>query len=307
MFLAKLARKPYVVEHHGYQAICPNGVLIHQPDRAICPGHFQAGHYRACIRCQRREMSLPNAVAKLLLMFPRHFLSRTAPSNIAITQHSLTRHRLPHAQVVYYGIEPVQESGDRANEPSRTTPNSESELVRFAYVGRLVPEKGLDVLLRAAKLLKDDACRFEVLLIGDGPERANLEAQIQSVNLRDVARVTGFLRGSALADQLRQIDAVVMPSMWEETAGLAAIEQMMRGRVVIASDIGGLGEVLGDAGLKFPAGDSDRLAAQMKRVIQGGAPISALGKTARDRALSLFMADRMVAEHVALYSKAALS
>ena len=46
---------------------------------------------------------------------------------------------------------------------------------------------------------------------------------------------------------------VVMPSQWEETAGLAAIEQMMRGGVVIASDIGGLGEVVSEAGLRYKA------------------------------------------------------
>jgi glycosyltransferase involved in cell wall biosynthesis len=90
MLLAKLARTPYVVEHHGYQAICPNGVLIHQPDRAICPGHFQAHHYGTCIRCQRQEMPSPRAVVKLLLMFPRHSLSRSADSNIFITRHSPT-------------------------------------------------------------------------------------------------------------------------------------------------------------------------------------------------------------------------
>ena len=45
LFLAKLARKPVVVEHHGYQAICPNGVLLQLPAATICRGHFHAGHY----------------------------------------------------------------------------------------------------------------------------------------------------------------------------------------------------------------------------------------------------------------------
>ena len=43
LLLAKIFRKPTVVEHHGYQAICLNGALLHEPDRAVCPGHFQAG------------------------------------------------------------------------------------------------------------------------------------------------------------------------------------------------------------------------------------------------------------------------
>jgi glycosyltransferase involved in cell wall biosynthesis len=306
MFLAKLARTPYVVEHHGYQAICPNGVLIHQPDRKVCPGHFQAGHYGACFRCQQHEMSAPRAVAKLLEMFPRHSLSSAANSNIFITHHSLERHRLPHAQVIYYGIESVQDNNQaHANEPSPLAHNSNPDPAHFAYVGRLVPEKGLDVLLRAAKLLNSDGLSFQLLLIGDGPVRANLEAQIASDNLQNVARVTGFLRDPALAEQMSQIDAVVMPSVWEETAGLAAIEQMMRGRLVIASDIGGLGEIVTDAGLKFPAGDARSLAAQMKKVIEGDKEVAALSKLARDRADSLFAADRMTAEHIAAYRQIA--
>jgi glycogen(starch) synthase len=301
MFLAKIARKPYVVEHHGYQAICPNGVLIHQPDREICPGHFQAGHYGVCVRCQQREMSPPRAVAKLLQMFPRHALSSAANSNIFITHHSLERHRLPRAQVIYYGIEPVQDDSVQDKTISSTSRGANSEPVRFAYVGRLVAEKGLDILLRAAKLLKTDSLSFHLLLIGDGPERASLEAQIATENLHDIVRITGFLRGPDLSAQMSQIDAVVMPSIWEETAGLAAIEQMMRGKLVIASDIGGLGEIVADAGLKFPAGDAASLAAQMKKVIQDEREVAALSKLAQDRAQSLFRADRMAAEHIAAY------
>jgi glycogen(starch) synthase len=301
MLLAKLARTPYVVEHHGYQAICPNGVLIHQPDRAICPGHFQAHQYAACMRCQQYEMSSPRAVAKLLEMFPRLSLSRAANANIFITRHSLDRHRLPHSQVIYYGVESTEDN--EAQQPPPLTRDKNPDLACFAYVGRLVPEKGLDVLLRAATLLKADGLHFQIFLIGDGPERASLEAQIAANNLQDIVRVTGFLRGSALTDQMSRIDAVVMPSIWEETAGLAAIEQMMRGRLVIASDIGGLGEVVGNAGLKFPAGDAQRLADQMKKVIQNTEEVAALSKLAQDRAQSLFRADRMAAEHTATYSR----
>jgi glycogen synthase len=303
MFLAKLARTPYVIEHHGYQAICPNGVLIHQPDRAICPGHFQAGHYGVCLRCQQHEMSPVRAVKKLLQMFPRHSLSSSANSNIFITHHSLERHRLPHAQVIYYGIESTQDDAAQSAQSHSPQRDSKLEPAYFAYVGRLVPEKGLDVLLRAAKLLKSESLRFQLLLIGDGPERANLETQITKENLQDVARVTGFLRGSDLSNQMNQIDAVVMPSIWEETAGLAAIEQMMRGKLVIASDIGGLGEIVGDAGLKFPAGDAASLAAQMKKVIENSADTSRLGNAAQARTHSLFLADRMTADHISVYLK----
>jgi glycogen(starch) synthase len=301
LLLARLAHKPVVVEHHGYQAVCPNGVLVHQPDRSICPGHFQGGRYGECLRCQAREMSWPKGLARLLLMFPRNFLTRGAARNIAISKHVLGRQRLPHSSVLYYGIEdvlePEQVSADTASEPS----SSGREKLAFAYVGRFVPEKGLPILLAAAEMLKREGFDFAVLLVGDGPERSRLESTIAQTGLADIVRITGFLQGAALTRTLSKVRVVVMPSVWEETAGLAAIEQMMRGRLVIASKIGGLGEVVGNAGLTCSPGDVQDLARCLREVLQDPSIVTTLGGQARERARSLFLRERMIADHARLY------
>ncbi len=260
LLLAWLARKPVIVEHHGYQATCPNGLLVHQPDGSICPGHFQARRYAECLRCQATQMPWLRSFASLLLMFPRNLLTQTAAFNIAITRHVLERQRLPRSSVVYYGVDSVTEPDE-----SDAGIGPEPGKLCFAYVGRLVPEKGLPVLLKAAEILIPEGWAFELLLIGDGPERSNLEATIQRYGLDKVVRITGFLRGAPLAKVLSGVRVVVMPSVWEETAGLAAMEQMMRGRLVIASRIGGLGEVVGDAGLLCVPGDPEESRAAHER------------------------------------------
>jgi glycosyltransferase involved in cell wall biosynthesis len=94
-----------------------------------------------------------------------------------------------------------------------------------------------------------------------------------------------------------------MPSVWEETAGLSAIEQMMRGKLVIVSAIGGLQEVVGDTGLTFPPGDANALAECMRSVIDNPASLLDLGKKARDRALALFERQRMIDEHASVYRR----
>jgi glycosyltransferase involved in cell wall biosynthesis len=76
---------------------------------------------------------------------------------------------------------------------------------------------------------------------------------------------------------------------------------MMRGRLVIAADIGGISEVLGDAALKFPPGDSEALAWAMRRVLQDPTLIDSLGSKARDRAKCLFKRRKMIEEHAAVY------
>jgi glycosyltransferase involved in cell wall biosynthesis len=114
-------------------------------------------------------------------------------------------------------------------------------------------------------------------------------------------RFTGFLEGSAFQQATAGVDVVVMPSIWEETAGLAAMEQMMRGRVVLAADIGGLGEVVGDGGLKFRPFDADDLADKMERLAGSAQLRTDIGMRARERAHQLFSLPRMIDEHLSLF------
>jgi len=302
LVLARLAGKRVVIEHHGYQAICLNGVLLEQPDRSLCPGHFQAGHYLKCLQCSAHEVSWLQSFKRLALMMPRVWLTRGAAANIAITQHVCDRHALPHSTVIYYGIE-----NSRAKSPATDSRGEVIKHPRFAFVGRFVPEKGIPVLLDAARILKDEGQKFEVLLIGDGPERSRLEAQIVRDGLKHFVRITGFLRGAELAAALEEVPVVVMPSVWEEAGGLSAIEHMMRGRLVIASRIGGLGEVVGDAGLTCPAGDSEALAGGMRQALEDRGIVDALGKKAAERARQYFARRRMIDEHAGLYRKVLLS
>lgn len=302
LLLGLLAGKPVAVEHHGYQAVCPNGLLVHQPDRQICPGHFQAARYGECLRCQSSEISWLRSWMNLLAMFPRNFLVRRAGANIAVSQHVLHRQSLPQSLVILHGI-----ADATPMMPPPAPASGGSGKITFAYVGRFVPEKGIALLLDAAHLLQLEKFDFEIELIGDGPERANLEEKIARNQLESCVHITGFLTGTAFSEALRGVRVIVMPSVWEETAGLAAIEQMMRGRLVIASQIGGLAEIVGDAALAFSPGNVQALATCMKKVLKDPSLIDSLGAKARARAVAKLSLSRMLDEHAALYRRIAHS
>jgi glycogen(starch) synthase len=295
--LAYLLRKPFVIEHHGYQAICPNGLLFVQPSQTCCPGEFMRGHYAECVRCCASTMGQANGPLKVLSTFPRRWVCKKAAINIAITRHVSARLTLPRTVTVYYGI-------GLADPSSNGNHSLDSGPLRVAYVGRLVSEKGLPTLVQAADLLRQSGCNFRLAFIGDGPEREHLEVLAESLGVRELTTFTGFLRDSDLAQAVDAVDVVVMPSIWEETAGLSAIEHMMRGRVVIAADIGGLGEVVGDAGLKFPSGDAQALTSCIRRVMDDPSLRVSLGSSARARATRFFTRDRMIEEHVSIYREA---
>lgn len=297
LFWAWLLRKPVVVEHHVYQAICLNGLLIHQPERSVCPGYFQAKQYRKCVRCYEHETSRLKSVVELLKAWIRSALVHRVAANIAITDHVLKRINLPRAERIYYG---VPDSVQMKSLGAREKP-----AVCFAFAGRFVPEKGIPVLLEAVHILAQKNSDFEIVFIGDGPLRQVLEQIVQERYLGRFVRITGYLSGDALAQEFAKVDVVVMPSVWEETAGLSAIEHMMRGKLVIVSNTGGLGEVVGDAGLRCAPGDPLALATIMRSVIEDPAQIESFGRKARARALQLFQQERMIDEHLLLYERIA--
>jgi glycosyltransferase involved in cell wall biosynthesis len=292
LFLAWILRKPIVITHHGYTASCPNGLLFYEPTRSVCPGHFMAGRYRECIKCDRQKEGWFRSLSMLFWTFPRRWLCQTASVNIPVTQHVLGRLGLPRSKVIYLGIP------DAAGDPRQ---NADRRC--FAYVGRLVGLKGLPVLVQAARILKEQGYVFRVKFIGDGPERPALESLVRDLGLQEQLAFTGFASGQRFESEMESVSTVIMPSIWEETAGFAAIEQMMRGRLVIASDIGGLGEVVGEAGLKCRTDDAASLADCMKQVLDRPEIVGQLGSIARARAQSLFRQTRMILSHVRVYQE----
>ena len=294
--LGWLLKKHTVLEHHNYQSMCPNGLLIYQPDLTICPGHFLAGRYKECVRCNSVTLGLTGSLRNLLLAFPRRWLAKRVTANVAPSGHMKARAVLPQTQVIYHGVSRVAPRthvlNDRAAGP-----------VCFAFVGRLVKEKGVSLLLQSAHELCAEGFDFRLKIVGDGPERAALEALADKLGLTKNTEFTGTIPMASISTILSQATAVVMPSSWEDVAPLVALEQMMQGRLVIASDVGGLGETVNGFGLKFPPGNVAALKLCMRQVIENRNLSIEMGNRAQRNAIRNFSEERMVEEHLQLYER----
>jgi glycosyltransferase involved in cell wall biosynthesis len=294
LLLAWLMRKRIVIEHHAYQAACPNGLFLREPMKEVCPGYFERGEYTQCVRCVSSVYGGSGGLWKVASTFPRRWLSNRAQQNVCVSAHVERRLSLPRSIVIYHGI-PAAKNGDSV-EPLQAA----SRQVTFGYVGRLVPEKNLITLVKASKKLADSGLEFRLKFVGDGAERARLEAAVQDAGLANRTTFTGFLTGEQLSAAAGEISVVVMPSIWEETFGLSALEYMKTSRPVLVADIGGLGEVVGDAGVKFKPGDAGELAREMRRFIEYPALLSEYGTKAKQRA-DFFSLERMIQGHAELY------
>lgn len=141
------------------------------------------------------------------------------------------------------------------------------EVVRdreLVFVGRLVSDKGVDVLLEALRRLKArQGSAPSLTIVGGGPEERRLRELAVELGIEGNVTFAGVQRGEALARTLNAHRVLVVPSRWAEPFGLVALEGMACGCRVVASAAGGLPEALGPGGTTFPNGDSAALAEQL--------------------------------------------
>ena len=133
------------------------------------------------------------------------------------------------------------------------------------FVGRLVSDKGADLLLEAMTLLKS---KPRLTIAGDGPERARLEKEATALQLQTQVEFVGSQRSEQVAKLLRQHRILVVPSRWREPFGIVALEGIASGCVVVGSAEGGLAEAIGPCGLTFPNGDAPALAKALSRLLE---------------------------------------
>lgn len=134
-------------------------------------------------------------------------------------------------------------------------------------VGRLVSDKGFDVLFHALAQLRKLGHTPELSLIGDGPERENLGQLAASLGLTGQISFLGPRTGAALAEQLRAHEIMVIPSRWREPFGVVALEGIACGCVAVGSKEGGLADAIGPCGLTFPNGDSGALTQALAQLL----------------------------------------
>lgn len=173
-----------------------------------------------------------------------------------------------------------------------------------AFAGRLVKEKGIDVLCRAFALLTKSIPDAQLLIAGTGPEKSNIEDLVRSLRLTDSVRMLGQLSPQQLYDVFSPAWVQVVPSLCREGFGMAAAEAMIRGTAVIASDIGGLKNFVSSAGcLLVPPGDVEALSQAMLCVLQDSGTAESMGLRARTFALERLTAGRFAEQLVEIYRK----
>lgn len=153
----------------------------------------------------------------------------------------------------------------------------------FLYVGRLLPRKGLHLLLESCNLLKQQGYKnFTVLVVGDGEQRKELETYCQKYHLDDCIYWMGLVAYDKLSTYFERADVFVLPTL-EDTWGVVVLEAMLFGKPVFCSQGAGTAELIidGENGYVFDPKQPQRLAQLMAKAITSPAQISLMGAKSR--------------------------
>jgi glycosyltransferase involved in cell wall biosynthesis len=172
----------------------------------------------------------------------------------------------------------------------------------IGYVGRLVVEKGVDLLLDAVAELPGV---WRLHIVGVGPERERLEEQARCLGLADRVLFEGELPSLRVPAFFRELDVMVLPSRsrlnWIEQFGRVLIEAMACGVVVVGSDCGEIPNVIGDAGLIFPEWNDQALRERLEQLMRDPDLWADLARRGRERVLTHFTQAQIAAQTVAVY------
>jgi glycosyltransferase involved in cell wall biosynthesis len=153
----------------------------------------------------------------------------------------------------------------------------------IVFAGRIVADKGLDVLIKA--LVASPESWDHLTVAGDGWDRERCEHLASSGGIAEKVTFLGHLRTDEVRQQLGNARVVVVPSRWPEPFGIVGLEAMAMGRPVIASDVGGIPEWLDDreTGILVPPGDVAALAAEVTALLADPSRAEEMGQQARER------------------------
>jgi glycosyltransferase involved in cell wall biosynthesis len=205
-------------------------------------------------------------------------------------------------RVIPSAVDPASLQSERTRDAVRAAEGIDAETPCLLVLAALVRRKGIDVLLEALARLAKQGLEPVLWIGGEGPERAALEGTAESLGLASRARFLG--PRSDTPDLLAACDVFVLPSRHEGLGG-AALEAMARGRPVVASRVGGLGEAVVHerTGLLVPPEDPEALAEALARLLRDEALRARLAAAGPDRIAEGYLPEQMVEAYERLYGE----
>ncbi|MEB3180402.1 MAG: glycosyltransferase [Nostocaceae cyanobacterium] len=191
--------------------------------------------------------------------------------------------------------------------PNLRSAAAKTDTLRIGFLGRLVPEKGIDIIFTAARLLKEQGLKCQIVLCGSGPGEQALRQEAQVQRIEDLILWRGGVSHDKAPVEIANFDVLVLPSRgiatWKEQFGHVLIEAMSMGIPVIGSSSGAIPEVIGREDLVFPEDDAQGLAAILARMIRSPEWREEAGRYGINRVYQNYSHERIAERLIGLWQK----
>jgi len=280
---------PCLYQTSVYNAICPVGTNV-LPDGQQCP--HTPGKVCLTSHCLTSKAWAALMVQHQLWQRWRHHVDRIVALSQAM-KRDLEMAGLQSIEVIYNGVSLGPQRPPLSDPPTAV------------YAGRLVPEKGVDVLIKAFAIATSQVPHARLLIAGHGPAEAALRRLAADLGIADQITWLGHLPRATLEQQFAQAWVQVVPSLWAEPFGNVTTEAMARGTAVIANAVGAQPEIIQDqtTGFLVPPGNGDALASKLAQLLSDRVLAEVMGQAGRERAISHFSEDRRTDQFLDLYQR----
>ena len=286
--LLAFKKTPVVYTAHLYKLICPLGSKL-LPDSEHCT--VKAG--KACLKNKCLPLFLwpIDMVQRILIRRYLRYVDMIL-ANSSCTERFMQASGIPVAKVLSYFL-----TTDYRSLPFPSTAPT------VCFVGRLVPEKGVAILLRAMRRVANDLPEAHLIIAGDGKEKRRLQILSKQLNLDNVVEFLGYIPPERLNEVWLRSHVQVVPSVWAEPFGLAAVEAMAVGRPVVATRGGGLEEIVVDqeSGFLVSPGNVTQLSAKLLTLLQDSELAQRMGERGSEVIKQRMNNHKILAQVLAVY------
>ena len=269
-------RLPVLAYVHGPYVTCPGMAQYLRRSARVCPrsGNWGCLYYAQTERCCFGRSPMRH-IERVIAARGSTAVYRKIRSAVgsAYMRDLMVRNGIPRDQVEM--LTPVLMDGPFAAYAPAPEPNT------FLFAGRILPEKGIGVLLEAAAGLTGD---WRLIIAGDGPKMETWQDQAKDLRIADRVSFAGRQTDAGLDRLYRQCGFTVVPSLWPEPFGRVGPEAFARGRPVVAFATGGIPDWLQDGvnGILVEPGSVEKLRAALSTMLQSPALQATLGRQALD-------------------------
>lgn len=252
---------PIVMHLHELTAVCPCYTML-RPDGTICSDCATKGYWNCvknkCMKRSRTKSLLAFAEAKFL-QFGRYYNKiDTYIAECKFYQHLVQKAHFTDSPIIQMNnFLPV-------NQEYKAFYEHENYIL---YFGRYAREKGVLTILKAYSKLK---CSEKLVLVGKGSEEEKIQDYVKGNKLEDRVYINGAIFGKEMDKIIEKAKVVLVPSEWYENGAFVALQALAKGKIVVASNIAGLSEIIQDGVTGFLAepGNPDSFATAIQKVLE---------------------------------------